>query len=163
MLARTFDTHSPEALVIFEARVTIDGSRAAVWSTMTDVENAPRIIRGIQAVEILERPAAGLVGLKWRETRILFGKPAAVDKWITDAAENEFYATRAESDGSVFLSTMTISESNGVVTLSSSHVAEPQSSIARVLSIPMGLLFKGMATKALQQDLDDIKAAVERR
>jgi hypothetical protein len=149
--------------MIFEARVTIDGSRAAVWSAMTDIESSPKIIRGIQSVEILERPATGLVGLKWRETRILFGKPAAVDKWITDAAPNEFYKTRAESDGSVFLSTMTISESGGIVTLSSSHVAEPQGALARVLSIPMGLLFKGMATKALQQDLDDIKAAVEQR
>jgi len=148
--------------MIFEAQVTIDATRAEVWSAMTDIENASKIIRGIQSVEILERPAAGLVGLKWRETRILFGKPAAVDKWITEAAENEFYETRAESDGSVFLSTMKISESGGVVTLSSTHVAEPQSSIARVLSIPMGFLFKGMATKALQQDLNDIKAAVER-
>jgi len=148
--------------MIFEAQVTIDATRAAVWSAMTDIENASKIIRGIQSVEILERPAAGLVGLKWRETRILFGKPAAVDKWIIEAAENEFYETRAESDGSEFLSTMKISESGGVVTLSSTHVAEPQSSIARVLSIPMGFLFKGMATKALQQDLNDIKAAVER-
>jgi len=148
--------------MIFEAQVTIDATRAEVWSAMTDIENASKIIRGIQSVEILERPAAGLVGLKWRETRILFGKPAAVDKWIIEAAENEFYETRAESDGSVFLSTMTISESGGAVTLRSTHVAEPQSSIARVLSIPMGFLFKGMATKALQQDLNDIKAAVER-
>src|SRR5689334_23124496 len=149
--------------MIFEAQVTIDATRAAVWSAMTDIESSPKIIRGIQSIEILERPAAGLVGLKWRETRILFGKPAAVDKWITEAAENELYKTRAESDGSVFLSTMTISESGGAVTLRSTHVAEPQSSIARVLSIPMGFLFKGMATKALQQDLNDIKAAVERR
>ena len=149
--------------MIFEAQVTIHAPRTAVWSAMTDIENAPKIIRGIQSVEILERPAAGLVGLKWRETRILFGKPAAVDKWITEAVENEFYKTRAESDGSVFLSTTTISETGGVVTLSSSHVAEPQGAVARVMSIPMGFLFKGMATKALQADLNDIKAAVERK
>ena len=148
--------------MIFQAQVTIEGSRAAVWSAITDIENAAKIISGIQSVEILDRPAAGLVGLKWRETRILFGKPAAVDKWITDAEVNQSYTTRAESDGSVFLSTMSIAGSDGRVTLSSSHVAEPQGAVARVLSIPMGFLFKGMATKALQQDLNDIKTAVER-
>lgn len=31
------------------------------------------------------------------------------------------------------------------------------------MSLPMGLLFKGVARKALLQDLNDIKAAVERK
>jgi hypothetical protein len=30
------------------------------------------------------------------------------------------------------------------------------------MSIPMGLLFKGVARKALRKDLDDIKTAVEK-
>ena len=94
---------------------------------------------------------------------MLFGKPATAEKWITDAAENAFYKTRAESDGFVFLSTMSISESNsGGITLTSSHDSQPQSIVARLLSIPMGLLFKGVAKRALLQDLNDIMSAVER-
>ena len=94
---------------------------------------------------------------------MLFGKPATAEKWITDAAENAFYKTRAESDGFVFLSTMSISESSsGSITLTSSHDSKPQGIVARLLSIPMGLLFKGVAKKALLQDLNDIKSAVER-
>ena len=93
---------------------------------------------------------------------MLFGKPATAEKWITDAAENEFYKTRAEDNGFVFLSTMSISEStNGSMTLTSSHDSRPQSVVARLMSIPMTLLFKGVAKKALLQDLNDIKAAVE--
>ena len=93
---------------------------------------------------------------------MLFGKPATVEKWITDAAENEFYKTRAEDNGFVFLSTMSISESNnGSITLTSSHVSQPQGIVARLMSIPMGLFFKGVAKKALLQDLNDIKSAVE--
>jgi len=38
-----------------------------------------------------------------------------VGKRITNAAENEYYKTRAESDGFVFLSTMSILEINGGV------------------------------------------------
>jgi hypothetical protein len=90
-----------------------------------------------------------------------FGKPATAEKWITAAAENEFYTTRAEDQGFVFLSTMRISERSGGMTLSSAHDSKPQGIVARLMSIPMGLLFKGVAKKALLQDLNDIKSAVE--
>ena len=146
--------------MLVEAQATINGSRAAVWAEITDIENASEIISGILNIEVLEKPAKGLVGLKWRETRTLFGKTATADKWITDAGENEFYKTRAESDGFVFLSTISISESNGGITLTSSHDSKPQGIVARLKSIPMGL-FKGVVKKALVQDLNDIKSAVE--
>ncbi len=109
--------------MIVEAQVTINGSKAAIWTAITDIANASETISGIENIEVLERPANGLVGLKWRETRMLFGKTATAEKWITDAAEKKSYKTRAESDGFVFLSTM--------------------------------------AKKALLQDLNDIKSAVE--
>jgi hypothetical protein len=147
--------------MIVEVQVTINGTKEAIWAAITNIENASETIRGIENIEVLEKPASGLVGLKWRETRMLFGKPATADKWITDAAENVFYKTRAESDGFVFLSTISISESSGGVTLTSVHDSKPQGVVARVLSIPMGLLFKGVARKALLQDLNDIKSAVE--
>jgi hypothetical protein len=149
-------------MMLVEVQVTIAGSRAAIWAVITNIEHATDILSGVQKIEVLEKPASGLVGLKWRETRMLFGKPASADKWITEAAENEFYKTRAESDGFVFLSTLSISGSNGGFTLTSAHDSQPQSFVARVMSIPMSLFFKGVAKKALLQDLNDIKSAVER-
>src|SRR5947208_12969402 len=134
--------------MIVEAQVTINGSKAAVWAAITNIDNASEIISGIEKIEVLEKPATGLVGLKWRETRMLFGKPATVEKWITDAAENEFYKTRAEDGGFVFLTTKRISESNGGVTLTEAHESKPQTIVAR-LSVPMLFLFKGVVKKAL--------------
>jgi hypothetical protein len=158
------DHHSTprRSTVIVEVQVTINGSKAAIWAVIANIENASEIISGIDKIEVLEKPASGIVGLRWRETRMLFGKPATAEKWITDAVENEFYKTRAESDGFVFLSTMSISESSGGLTLTSSHDSKPQGIVAKILSIPMGLLFKGVARKALLQDLNDIKSAVEK-
>ena len=147
--------------MIVEAQVTINGSKAAIWAAITNIANASETISGIENIEVLEKPANGLVGLRWRETRMYFGKPATVEKWITDGAENEFYKTRAESDGFVFLSTMSISESSGGIKLISSHDSKPQGIVAKLKSIPMPL-FKGMVKKALLQDLNDIKSAVER-
>src|SRR6266404_2033480 len=147
--------------MLVEAHVTINGSKAAIWAAITNIENASETISGIENIEVLEKPANGLVGLKWRETRTLFGKSAAVEKWITDAAENEFYQTKAEDGGFVYLTTKTISESNGGITLTETHESEPQGIVAKLLSIPMGLLLRGVAKKYLLQDLNDIKAAVE--
>jgi hypothetical protein len=148
--------------MLVEAQVTINGSRAAIWAAITDIENASEIISGIENIEVLKKPATGLVGLRWRETRMLFGKPATAEKWITDAAENEFYKTRAEDGGFVFLTTMSISESSGGIALTSSHDSLPQTIVARIMSIPMGLFFKGVIKKAVLQDLNDIKSAVEK-
>ena len=148
--------------MIVETQVTINGSKAAIWAAITNIENASEIISGIEKIEVLEKPAYGLVGLRWRETRLLFGKPATAEKWITDAAENEFYKTRAEDNGFVFLSTMSISESSGGITLTTSHETRPQGIVARLQSIPM-FLFKGVIKKAILQDLNDIKSAVEQK
>jgi hypothetical protein len=57
---------------------------------------------------------------------------------------------------------MRISEGRGGLTLTSSHESRPRGIAARVMSIPMGLFFKGVVRKAVLQDLNDIKSAVER-
>ncbi len=148
--------------MIVEARVSINGSRAAIWAAITNIENASQIIGGIENIEVVEKPANGLVGLRWRETRTLFGKPATVEKWITEAVENEFYKTQAEDGGFVFLTTKRISESRAGMTLTESHESKPQG-IKAILSVPMLFLFKGVVKKALLKDLNDIKAAVEQK
>jgi hypothetical protein len=146
--------------MIVEAQVTIKGSKASVWAAMTNIEHAAVIISGIEKIEVVDKPSTGLVGLRWRETRMLFGKPATVEKWITEAKENEFYKTRAEQDGFVFITTNRISGSDGGVTLTGIHETQPQGFVARLKSTPM-FLFKGMIKKAILQDLNDIKAVVE--
>jgi len=152
--------------MLVEAQVTINGSKSAIWAAITNIENATEIISGIENIEVLEKPASELVGLRWRETRKLFGKSAAAEKWITDAAENEFYKTKAEDGGFVFLTTISISENGisengGGMTLTSSHDSQPQTILAKLMSIPMRLFFKGVIKKAALQDLIDIKATVE--
>ena len=163
-IQRIPDHHSDprKHTMLVEAQVTINGSKEAIWAAITNIEHASEIISGIKNIEVLDKPANGLVGLRWRETRILFGKPATAEKWITDAVENEFYKTRAEDGGFVFLTTMSISESSRRVTLTSSHHSKPQRIVARLMSIPMRLLFKGVIRKAILQDLNDVKAAVEK-
>jgi hypothetical protein len=148
--------------MLVEAHINISGSKSAAWAVMTDIEHAAEILSGVEKIEILEKPANGLVGMRWRETRMYFGKEATVEKQITEAAENEFHKTRAEDSGFVFLSTVSISGDDGSVTLSTTHDTQPQGFIAKLKSTPM-FLFKGILKKALSQDLNDIKTAVEQK
>src|SRR5262245_33387437 len=145
--------------MLVEAQVNINGSKPAVWSAITNIENAAEIISGIQKIELVNKPASGLVGLRWRETRMLFGKPATVEKWITEVGGNEFYKTKAEDGGFVFFTTMRVAESNGATQLISSHETHPQGIVAKLQSLPM-VFFKGVIKKAIVQDLNDIKTAV---
>jgi len=145
-----------------EAQITINGNKTAVWTAITNIRHAAGIISGIEKIEILNEPVNGLVGLKWRETRMYFGKPATIDKWITDAIENKFYKTRAEMDGFIFFTTMTISKSSDKIRLTSSHETKSQGIVAKIKSLPM-IFFKGILKKAILKDLNDIKTAVEHK
>jgi len=147
--------------MIVEAHITINATKASVWAATTDIERFAEVLSGVEKIEVVHKPATGLVGLKWKETRILFGKPATVEKWITEAKENAFYTTRAEDSGFVFITTNRISGSDGSVRLSGIHETQPQGFVASLKALPM-VFFKGMIKKAILQDLNDIKTEVER-
>lgn len=149
-----------EHSMIVEAQVTVNAPLAKVWAAMTNIENTAGIVRGIQRIEVVDRPADGLVGLKWRETRMLFGKPATIEKWITEAKENAFYTTRAEDGGFVFLTTNRISMDGAGIKLEGIHETLPQGFLARLKALPL-VFFKTTIKKAIMQDLKDIKSAVE--
>lgn len=146
--------------MIVEAQTTIHGTREAVWAAISNIQNAAAILHGVTKIELLHTPVTGLVGLKWRETRMYFGKPASIDKWIIEAVENEYFKTKAEMDGFIFLTTMRLSAIDGNIILTSSHETRAQGFLAKIKSLPM-FFFKGTLKKAILQDLADIKHAVE--
>lgn len=143
-----------------EAHITINASKAAVWAATTDIARFAEVLSGVVKIELVDKPASGLIGLKWKETRMLFGKEATVEKWITQAKEYEFYATRAEQDGFVFITTNRLSGSDGSAVLTGIHETQPQGFAAKLKALPM-VFFKGVIRKAILQDLEDIKKAVE--
>jgi uncharacterized membrane protein len=145
-----------------KVQVTIEGSKEKVWNVITDIANSPKTISGIEKVDVLEKPAQGLVGLKWEETRVMFGREATEIMWITDVIENESYKTRAESHGAVYVTDLTLSGQNGKTQLTMTFSSEPQTLSAKLMSAITGRLFRKSTEEALMQDLLDIKAAVER-
>lgn len=144
------------------ASVDIHAPRPEVWRLITDIEHAPEFISGIENIEIIEKPSRGIVGLKWKETRNMFGKTATETMWITEAEENDHYRTEARSHGAVYRSTISLAERGETTQLAMDFAAEPTTLAAKILASTLGLLFKGATRKALMQDLEDIKAAAEK-
>jgi hypothetical protein len=143
------------------AELPVDASQEAIWRIVTDIENCAGTIKAIEKVEVLHRPAKGLVGFKWRETRTMFGKKATEEMWISEAVENEYYIAKASSNGCDYTSRVAITLKDGKNHLSMSLEAKTNSFVGRAMMLLMGWMFVPMARKAFLQDVKDIKAAVE--
>ncbi|MCB0639624.1 MAG: SRPBCC family protein [Lewinella sp.] len=144
-----------------QVQVPINASKADIWAAITNIRGAVDRVSGIEQVEILEEPADGLIGLKWRETRTLFGKTATEIMWITEAEPEAYYLTRAESHGAIYISEMAIVEEGGQNFLRMAFQGEGQTFMAKLMSTLMGPLVKGATRKAMEQDLLDIKQSLE--
>ena len=139
----------------------IDAPKHVVWKIISDIDESVNTISGIEKIEVLERPESGLVGLKWEETRKMFGQTATEIMWITDVTDGERYQTRAESHGSIYISSLALDEVDGMTRLTMSFQGTPTSTSAKVLSKVTDGIARSSTEKALQQDLEDIKAAAE--
>ncbi|MEL6670202.1 MAG: SRPBCC family protein [Bacteroidota bacterium] len=142
--------------------VEINASRQDIWNTITDWENLADHISGIQSVEILEKPQSGIVGFKWKETRVMFGKEASETMWVTDATEPNYYQVGAASRGSEYETTFRILGDSQPYQLEMDFKGTPQTTGAKVMNALVGWMFKGAARKALHQDLEDIKSHLEK-
>jgi hypothetical protein len=145
-----------------DCKVPVNASKEAIWSVMTDFEHMVDIIHDITKVEIIERPTSdSLVGLKWTETRIMFGAEATETMWITESVPMEYYQTRAESCGAIYTSRVYISTEAQQNYLGMKFEGECTSFCSKVMMIAMGWMFMGESKKAILKDINDIKAIAE--
>ncbi|KAA3652253.1 MAG: hypothetical protein DWP98_01540 [Bacteroidetes bacterium] len=141
--------------------VIIDKPKEEVWKAIIDFKNCSNYIESIVKLEIIDEPKDTLIGFKWKETRVMFGKEATEIMWITDYADNEYYQTRAESHGSVYKSRLAVESEGEKTKLTMSFSGEAQTTFVKLISWCMGFLIKGSMKKALIKDLNDIKTYVE--
>lgn len=145
-----------------QVSIVINSRREKVWLAITDIENCQDMISAILKINILNKPDQGLVGLKWQETREMFGNEAMETMWITEAVDNEYYCTRAENHGAVYLTRLSLQPQGNATELTMTFTGEAETMVAKILSALMGAFIKGSLKKALLKDLEDIKAHVEK-
>lgn len=148
-----------------ECSELINAPREIVWRIITDIDSAAERIGAIRAIEVLDRggedPRHPLIGLRWRETRVMFGKEASETMTITGAVENDWYETIAHNHGMVYRSRLDLEDAAGGTVLRMGFKGEAQGIGARLMSAVMMPFFKKGTIKALQQDLLDIRQAAE--
>lgn len=140
--------------------IDINETKEKVWSVITDIKNSVNNISGIKKIDILEE-GSPFKGLKWKETREMFGKEATEIMWIHDCQEYKYYHVRAESHGSKYYTNFYLLEHTGITKLTMEFSAEILSPIAKILNFIIGWMFKKATIQALKKDLEDIKKAVE--
>lgn len=154
-----------------DCKIPVDASKEAIWAVLTDYEHMAENIEAISKVDILEKPVSSnsLVGLKWSETRTMFGQEATETMWVTESEENQYYVTRAESHGCIYNSKMYIATSEENTEgktqnyVGMSFEGEAQSFCAKLVMWTMGWMMVGETQKQLVKDLENIKALAEKK
>ena len=138
----------------------INALRERIWNLISYIDTWSETISGIETIEVIDRPEAGVVGLKWRETRIMFGKEAVETMWISAAEPNHWYETAAHSHGSIYSTRLSLEDSDDKIVLTMSFSAQPTTFVARLMTL-FTIMFSGSMRKLLQKDLQDIRRAAE--
>ena len=151
-----------------DIKIPVNASQEAIWAVISDYEHMVENIEAITKVDILQTPTGSdsLVGLKWTETRTMFGQEATETMWVTESDAPNYYQTRAESHGAIYISrvyTMTETKDEKSVTyVGMKFDGEAQSLCSKLMMVVMGWMFVGETKKALLKDLEDIKSAAEK-
>ncbi len=130
-----------------------------VWDVLTDLERAPELISGIEAIERLDGGGEFRVGTKWRETRTMLGRQATEEMEVTALDEGRSYTVEADGHGAHYTSTLTVDPAAAGSRVVMTFDAQPQGTLAKILAATVGRLFMGATRKALAKDLDDIARA----
>ncbi|MFE0651261.1 SRPBCC family protein [Streptomyces sp. NPDC059534] len=148
--------------VVVERRVAASPGR--VWEAITDLRDMPRVLSGVEKVEVLTEGVFG-VGTRWRETRRMLGKEATEEMTVTECEAPERYVTVAESHGMHYVSGLTLTpDGSGGTTLRMAFSSRPAAGRTPGLVARLLARFGSKAVaKALAKDLSDIANAVESR
>ena len=143
--------------------IEIKAPKEKVWTVITDIENSVNTISGIEKIEILNKPKDTVVGLKWKETRTIFGKSDTETMWITEATENNYYKTRAESNGAIYQTILKLSEKENTTFLTMEFSTEAITVRGKIMAFIFGRMLNKTMKKLIKKDLIDIKTTVENK
>lgn len=131
------------------------------FDVFSNVQGAKDTLSAVTRIEMLS-PGAVAKGTRWRETRVMFGREATEEMWIDSFEPPRGYSVAAQSGGARYLTTFTFAPKGGGTDVRMEFSAVPANLVAKVLGGLMGPLMAGSMRKALEKDMDELKAAAER-
>ena len=146
--------------MLIQTDITINAPIDRVFEVFSDLEKATERIDGIVAIEILEGPAQMAVGTKWKETRIMFGKEATEEMYVTEVNRNRNYVVEAENHGMKYRTEYTFTETPDGVQVKLVFGGEPVNMFARLMDLFTRFMSKTVEDM-LHQDMLDLKKVCE--
>lgn len=144
---------------------TVDAPPAAVWEVLTDIAGTPKVLTGVEGVELLtDGPYAE--GTRWQETRRMMGMTATMELEVSQVEPLRRTVVRSEVGEIAYRTVFTLRELVGGDTeLRLENVAElPLRRGLRALAgEAAGRLGLAASRPTMAQDLADIAAAAHRR
>ncbi|WP_084076951.1 SRPBCC family protein [Demequina sp. NBRC 110057] len=136
----------------------------AVWRVITDLDAAAKVMRKIVSVERVEGEGYA-EGVRWRETRRMFGKDETEEMWVAAVDEPRSTTVRSRAGGALYTTVFTLEPSDLGVTLdvSFSAATEDPGLGQRLMLAVFGKTAMKATKKALAEDLDDIAKVAEGR
>ena len=139
----------------------IKASVEKVFEVFSDVKKSAVHISGIEQVKVVSDTKKGK-GLRWRETRTMMGKQATEEMEITEMSPPNSYIVEASSHG-MHYTTRFFFDNKGEnrTDVTWEFYAKPTTIITKLTSPIFYVVFKRMTTKALKQDMLDLKKYIE--
>ncbi len=129
------------------------------FEVISDFRTADQRIRAIKKIEVLtDGPIR--VGTRFRETRVMFGREATEEMEITDLVPGKSYTLGGQSCGAAWSTTLRCVPNAGGTNVEMEMTMRPVSLFAKLMS-PLSFILAGSMKKAIDQDLDDLKQALE--
>ncbi len=136
---------------------TIKASAQSVFEAIAHIENFSKVVPDIIQVKFLSEKKTGL-GARFKETRKMGKREATTELEITEYVPNERVRFVSDAGGSVWDTIMTVQpKGDGQVELAMQMDAKPHKFVAKLLNP----LIKGMVNKAVNSDMDAVKAYCE--
>ncbi len=129
-----------------------------VFRAVADVNQFSQALQHIVKVEFLSETKTGL-GTRFRETRLLHGKENTTELHVTEFVENDHVRLVADSQGTVWDTVFTVRPADEKTLLTMRMDAHSKSLATRALVF----LISGLVRRAIEKDLDAVKAFCESR
>jgi carbon monoxide dehydrogenase subunit G len=144
-------------MIRWTAERTINATSERVFRAVADPEEFQKAIPDGSTVEYLTPNHSG-VGTKFRSTRINKGKPATFEQEVTEFVPGERVRMVNVTHGTPWDSTFSVRRDGNGTVLTLTMDALPTRLMAKVIM----RLIRGMVQKALEKDMDAVKAYCER-
>lgn len=140
----------------------VDAPPMAVWRVLTDLDQAPRSLSQIVAIERIAGDDYG-PGTRWRETRRMFGREETQELWVESADPPHSTVVRSQAGGVYYTTTFEVTPraAGSRITMRFAGEQQAPSVLQQIAWTILGPLGMRVTRKAMQGDLDDIAAAAE--